>query len=430
MKVTFIDPTDPNGVRELLLDEEKYTVNANGEAVDATGKVIKTKDEVDILYNEFKKPAGDGGSGTGTGGETDYTKILIPGAKLELDGVEYTLTNDLTIVKDGKIFKSKDEIINLLKETNYKSEDDNATGTITQIQKATNLVITTPEGNPVEYDDSVEGLTRYTQDVYATGVKLGQEQAQETIFSKYPILSDIIEHLELKGSIDGFVQNVDYNKITITEDENQWLDIYTQAQLKRGIPKAEIDSYAKYLKDDGKLKQAATTALDFLKTTQTTEQSTRTQAIANKKKAEEDAERAYMTEINKALTSKQIVVGTKKFAIPDVIRIKDAEGRVVTKSGDDFKRYISEPKPFKIGDKVYTMTQHAYDELVEQNNRTAHNDLFDAYRRFTKYDDTQLIAAQVSNEHTKQIIKIVTKSGGGSGSSGAGSTVKLKLPVK
>lgn len=428
MKVTFIDPTDGTTPRELHLEDDKYTINDKGEAIDPTGKVVKTKDEVDTLYTEFKKTSPANG---GAGDPVDYSKILVPGSTIEIDGVEHTLGNDLTIIKDGKVFKTKDEIIALLKEANYKPEggDDDGKGTITQIQKATNLIVTTPEGHPIEYEDTIEGLTKYAQDIYATGVKLGQEQAQESIFSKYPVLSDIIEHLELKGSIDGFVQTVDYNKIVVTEDENQWLDLYTQAQLKRNMSKAEIDGYAKYLKDDGKLKQAAITSLDFLKTTQTTEQSGRAAAIANKKKAEEDAEREYMAEVNKALTAKQIVIGEKKFSIPDVIRIKDADGRIVTKSGNDFKRYISEPKPFKIGDKIYTMTQHAYDELVEQNNRTAHNDLFDAYRRFTKYDDTQLIAAQVSNAHTKQIIKITTKSGGGSGSAGSTGT-KLKLPIK
>ncbi len=75
------------------------------------------------------------------------------------------------------------------------------------------------------------------------------------------------------------------------------------------------------------------------------------------------------------------------------------------------------------------MTQHDYDELLEDTKRTPHHDLFEAFRRFTKYDDSQIISANANSNIVKQVIKLTTKTAGG-GSGTSGKTGKIVLPVK
>ena len=115
--------------------------------------------------------------------------------------------------------------------------------------------------------------------------------------------------------------------------------------------------------------------------------------------------------------------------MPDVIRVKTADGKTETKSINDFTKYITEPRTFNLDGRVITATQHDYDMEMERRSRTPDNDLFDAYRRFTKYDDSQLIKAKLKDERAKNVLKLVSKPGVNNGTNGNPVGTKLKLPV-
>lgn len=421
-----IDPVPPVTLTEITIGTEKFNVNANGEAVDSEGKVIKTKAELDALKNPAKTPEQIAAEEEAKKKTAEIDAQLIEGAEVELDGVKHKLDKDGNVVVDGKVVKTKAELKELLLAAESGDEDVDY---VSEIQKATNLTILDQAGKPIIYENTVVGLSKYTQDVHNEGRKLGATEYERQLFGQYPILNEIIEHLTINGSLKGFTEDVDYTKITLGEDEAQHIDIFTKAKKAQGIPDNEIQDMIGYYKTDKKLKSAAETALTYLKTAQTTKATERANAAKAAKDAEDLERTNYWNEVNRIVTSKQLDVNGKKFTIPEVIKIKDSEGKIVTKTVNDFQEYITKPLNFKINGQVYTMTQLEYDTEIENTQRTPHHDLFDAYRKFTKYDDTQLIAAQASDTAVKKIIKLTTKANSGGGGA-AGKGGKLVLPIK
>ena len=431
------NPTPPTTkvLTDLVIGNEKFKINDKGEAVDDLGKVIKSKEEIEKLKNPGSPILTEEDKRKQLEKETADKELaeklkkvettLVEGTEIELDGKKFTVTKDGTIEQDGKIFKTKEELKTLLLETQDTSEENY----IDTVQKATNLVITDDTGKPIEYENTIEGFTKYVQDLHTNGKNLGAVEYEQELFSKYPVLKDIIEHLTLKGSLDGFNEQIDYSTISINDDEQQQIDIYTKAKLAQGLSPNEIAEMINYLKADKKLKDAAISSLSYLKDVQEKDKVNRTLAIEQKRREEEIEAANYWKEIHGIINSKQLDLGDKKFILPEVIKVKDSSGRVVTKTLKDFQDYIEKPLNFNIDGKIYTMTQHDYDDYIENTKRTPHNDLFDAYRRFTSYDDSQLIASNISSSIVKQVIKLKTKaSSGGSGTSG--STGKIVLPIK
>lgn len=431
---------NPPGLTELVIGTEKYNLNANGEAVGADGKVIKTKEEIELL----KK-------GTPGAGETDAEKAareaaeklaektklidakLIENAEIELEddkGVttKYKVNKDGALVDaENKVVKTKEELRALML---AQEEENNEVDYVSEIQKTTNITILDEAGKPVAYENTVQGLAQREQDVLKEGRKLGASEYETELFTKFPILKDVVEHLTINGSMDNFTQQVDYSKINIGDDEAQQIDVFTRAKLAQGMSQAEITDMINYYKADKKLKGAAEVGLTYLKSKQTADATARAQQVADMKAADELARTNYWKEVNTILAGKKLVVDSKEFKLPDVIKVKTADGKIVTKTIKDFNDYISKPLTFTVENKPYVMTQHEYDLAVKDIKRTPHNDLFDAYRMFTGYDDSQLIAANVNDGIVKQVIKLKTKVSGGGSGSGASSTGKIVVPVK
>lgn len=420
---------------DLTIGTDTFKINDKGEAIDDLGKVIKTKEEIEKLKNPgspilTEKERLKQKVETTTAKELDEKikkaeSTLVEGAEIELDGKTFIINKDGNIEQDGKILKTKQELASLLLEADTNKEEDY----IGVIQKATNLVITDDTGVPIKYDNTVEGLTKYVQDLYENGRTLGATTYEQELFSQFPVLKDAIEHLTLKGSLDGFKEQIDYNSVNIEDDEQQQIDIYVKAKTAQGMSASEIADMVNYLKTDKKIKDAAITSLSYLREVQKQEKIARTTAIEQRRKEEEIDVSNYWNEIHKVINNKELVLGEKKFKLPEIIKVKDNTGKVVTKTLKDFQEYIEKPINFNINGQIRIMTQHDYDEYIENIERTPHNDLFDAYRRFTNYDDSQLIAANISSNIVKQVIKLKTKaSNGGSGTSG--NTGKLVLPIK
>ena len=416
---------------ELVIGSDKYNVNPTGDAVDVNGKVIKTKAEFEVLKNPAPAPVlteEQKLTATKLAEKTAAIEAqLIPDTEIEIDEIKYKLNKDGAAVdSSGKIVKTKDELKTLLLAAKDETPDLDY---VSEIQKVTNISITSETGQPVVYENTVQGLAQYTQDVHKEGRKLGITEYERELIDKYPILPSILEHLDVHGNLKDFIEDIDYSKVTITDDENQHIDIYTKAKLAQGVSQAEITEMIGYLKADKKLKNAATIGLTYLNTAQTTRSADRANAaIAAKNQA--DLEKTnYWKEVDSVITSKQLIVDDKKFVIPEVIKVKEADGKVVIKTIKDFQEYIKKPLTFKIDGQVYTMTQLEYDEVIKDTKRTPHHDLYDAYQMFTKYDNSQLIAANSSDNIVKKIIKLSTKVNGGvSGTSG--NAGKLILPIK
>jgi len=351
---------------------------------------------------------------------------FIEGQLVELDGVQLTIDKDGNAIDTtGKIVKTVDE----LKEY-VKPREETNTDYIKEIQTKTNLVITDDKGQPITYENTVEGISKYTEDVFSNGKNLGKQEYEQEILNQFPIIKDVITHLKLNGSLEGFTNKVDYSKISLDDkDEDQWLGIYIAAQTKRGISEEEARSTARYFKEDGKLKEVAQKSLTFLSESQVKDADNIQRQLQEQEQSEiEENTKYWNTAQNLILTNGKIKLGEEELIIPKVMRVKE-NNTIVTKTPTDFWNYINKPQRFVINGKTVEATQHQIDLAKEQENRNVNDDVYEALVRFLKQDKSQIIKAQIKTATTKEIIKLTNKTTSiGAGDQGSG-VKKLILPV-
>lgn len=418
LKMPVGDPTVtlPTKV-EIEIDGTKHVITPDGDIKDEKGTILKTKDEVaellkkntktpeqieaERLAEEVKRKAAEDAN------QNPNPDPFVLGAQIEIDGVTYTIDKDGNAIDaQNKVVKTKSELKQLYDANSPSSVTPNY---IEEVQKVTNLVVVKGD-KPIEYENTVEGFTGYVQDVHQLGVELGKKKDREELFTQFPVLKQVLSHLILNnGDISNFNNTIDYSTIKINDDEQQWENIYITAKVAQGISKEEAVDMFKYLKEDKKAKAAAESSLAFLVKTQDARNKQAEALLAKQEQDAQLAEEQYWNEVSTIVKSKVLKVKDQVFAIPDVIRVKDKEGRTITKTLDDFVKYMSSPIVVTIDGQQYTTTRVEYDKYLEEQNRKTDDDVLDAYRRFTGFDDSQLIAKNVRQQQTKEILKLTTK---------------------
>lgn len=199
-----------------------------GNAVDDTGKVIKTAEDI--------KTESESGGGGGT---------QAPEA-VEVDGVKYKLDKDGNALgTDGKVFKTKAEldaleiadtplVTELITKSGYQPKDEN--------------------GKPIEYEDSIEGLIKYNKDV---AFHLANEEKKK-LFSAYPDVEDYLQHRLRGGDPKEYFQKQNDAWIGVkldTADEGMLTKAVVDNLMKTGMPRKDAEETAKLYKDTNKLKE-------------------------------------------------------------------------------------------------------------------------------------------------------------------------------
>ena len=412
----------------IQIDGVEHQIDATGAILDKDGKIFKTKDEVaellkvanktpeqieaERLAEEARKKQAE-----------QQTIDLKEGVVIELDGVELTIDkNGNAVDKDNKVVKTKEELEKLV-----ASNTQGDINYIEVIQKQTNL-LPYKEDKPVTYENTTEGLAAYVNDVHKLGVETGKVQFEKELFNQFPVVKQFLNHLILNnGDASNFNNVVDYSKITLTDDEQQWETLYVAEKAARGIPAQEAKDLFKYLKDDKKGKEAAQASLKFLNDLQIKQNKEADDLLAEQRKLEQQEQEKYINTVATIIETKTLKVKDTVYKLPDAIRVNEG-GKIVTKTLKDFNDYLSKPIVVKIDGENYTTTQHEYDKFLENNKRTANDDIFEAYRRFTGYDDTQLIANKANQKQAKKVIKLTTRSQ--NNQSAPINNGKIVLPIK
>jgi hypothetical protein len=406
----------------IELEAGVFKVDKDGNGLNDKNEVIKTKAELTELLKQTIV--------TTDPIDPPLTEaVLIEGTVIDLDGSKFTIDKTGAAVDEhGKVFKTKDELIALIAAQKSGGTEEEV-NYIESIQKVTNLIPTTKEGGQIIYENTVEGLTQYATDLHRTGIELGKEEFRQELLEEYPALPEILNHLKVHGTLKNYNAEPDYSKVTISDtDESQWLSIYITGQLKKGLSEEEARVTANYLKTDGKLKDAAVANLTYLNTAQTKAKAELTEAANARQQAQDAADAAFWKTVDTTLTNRKMVVGGNTYTIPEVIQVKEADGKIVAKSHKEFTKYIKEQRPFVVEGQRVLMTQFEYDSFEKNNKRTVDDEIFDAYRMFTKYDDSQLVQTQIKDQVVKNVLKIVTKAGGKT--TPTDGPIKLKLAVK
>ena len=305
-------------------------------------------------------------------------------SKISIDGTIFTLNDKGDALNaDGSINLTKDQIDALDVPTPITNGVD-----INELISSVNYNPIDSAGVQITYEDTKEGRASYIKDVFEQRVP---EMAQAIIaneFASNPELSRAYDYISRYGSLAGIESNVDYSIVDVTTtDEATKYNMVVAREMEKGETLAHAKMIADLMKDAKKLDEVATVAKSYFT-------SKAVQQAANAQQEHLDNQRelqVYWKGIQDTITSRKLSIGEQSITIPEVIKVKTAEGKVENRTSADFYAYLSVPKLFDIDGVQERLTQNQYDQKMELINRTPQNEIYDGLKRFTRYNNEQFI---------------------------------------
>lgn len=318
-----------------------------------TGKIDHDVNGVSV--DDIDENGGNGGNGgTGTddngnggtngngnkNGNDDGNKddeSLQAGTIIEVGEEKYTVdANGNLVDKDNNIFKEAKDVKAWLKEFDKIENTDNKDISISAIQEAIGVEITDDKNNPIEYENTIDGIKSYINAVIETSKEEQQEAAINTLYQRYPIINDVLNYYIANGnSLEGFNEIPDRSNIEIDDaNETQQENIIRAAWEEQGR-KGDVESYIAYLKSSGILLATAKEELAALQ-----------EADAQyRKELEDEAERKEnerIEKLEKYWNGVHDVIKTRQIAgyqIPENIII-NRNGQKLSVTPEDFFNYL------------------------------------------------------------------------------------------
>lgn len=388
----IIDPANPTPnpdepiVDETVIeiDDVKYTLDKEGNAVNSEGKVFKTKAELSELEN------------------TINDSIIIDDITYKIDKAGHAIDDK------GNIFKTKEEIDSLLN----PSSSSNGELKIDDIISRTNFKPVDEQGNPIVYENSYEGIAQYTID---TAKQYGTElynKATNSYFEANPDILAAIKYKRLYGSLDGFKNKVDYSNVEIGADNiDQQKNLVLQARMLKGDSKEEAERFIKYSSDEGKLIDDANSAKQYLIAKEESERKIVDAKLEEKRNLAKQKEIDFWSNVkSKILVDNKLKVGEQEIVLPKIIQIPDGKGKFLNKTNEDFYNYMYAQLPVQQGENTVYLSQYEIDTRNAAANRQIDDDILEAYTMFTKGNKAQLIEKQVRQQKINEIKKLKVRS--------------------
>ena len=316
---------------------------------------------------------------------------LKEGYTLTVEDKTYTVDKDGNLVDEqGNVFKKAEEVKDWLKE--FSVEDDNTEIDLAKIQEALDYEVTDEDGNAIEYENNIEGIKAYINDVIETSKLEHYETAVNTLYQKYPILKEVLDYYVANGnSLEGFTKTPDRSNIQIDDNnEEQQIEIIKTLWKEQGI-KGDVQQYINYLKNASIL---TSTAKDALQTLQEMDKENKKAFEAEaERKQQEDYEREvqHWTNIKNIIDSKEIA----GYKIPDNITIS-RNGQKVSVTPNDFFNYL-----YRVDNENKSMYQR---DLEAEDPKDSLNDaILRAYLKFTGGSYADLVNMAINQEKVNNL---------------------------
>lgn len=241
-----------DGTVNVEVDGVKYKINENGDVISDDG-TIKFKKEVVDTFELITE---------------DKTEPITDNIKVEIDGVIYSIDKDGNALDEqGQIKFTKTELDTF--DEDKTSVDDGNDFDISEISKLSGINILDDTGKEVHFDFTIEDLAKRESMIKELGETEGFSKGFNKFLVENPDIADIINYKANYGTIEGYSNNIDYNKVEIKDDDEiaNYQLIYT-AEIQRGKTPAEAKRYSDFCKANKSLKEDANNALTYLKNSQ------------------------------------------------------------------------------------------------------------------------------------------------------------------
>lgn len=373
------DVNQNNNAKEpsVLNSENNNNINPKGE-------------EGDSSDDKSDKPNGDGQSDDSS---------LKEGSVVTVGEDSYTVdANGNLLDKDNNIFKSSNEVAEWLAQFETVDDDEDADAiNLANIQKAIGIDLSDENGNPVEFENSIEGIKSYINGVVEANREENYRTAFNSIQQQYPFIDDVINYwVANNNSLEGYNEIPDRSKIEVIPNNTaQQEAIIRQAWAESKRP-GNIEDYLQYLKSSGNLEAVAR---DELKGLQQLDADYR-ERIAQQAEEVEAQQQQYIAEYWKSV--QDIVQGGKiaGYDIPETISV-NRDGRTIAVGRNEFFNYLYQVDGE--GKSMYQRDIEATDETAQLQDQ-----LLRAYLMFTGGSYADLVT-MADNKNKVKHLKLTAK---------------------
>nr|DAN91746.1 MAG TPA: hypothetical protein [Crassvirales sp.] len=324
---------------------------------------------------------------------------LKEGSVVTVGEDSYTVdANGNLLDKDNNIFKSSNEVAEWLAQFETVDDDDDADAiNLANIQKAIGIELSDENGNPVEFENSIEGIKSYINGVVEANREDNYRTAFNSIQQQYPFIDDVINYwVANNNSLEGYNEIPDRSKIeVIPNNAAQHEAIIRQAWAESKRP-GNIEDYLQYLKSSGNLESVAR---DELKGLQQLDADYR-ERIAQQAEEVEAKQQQYIAEY---WNSVQDIVQSGKIAgydIPETITV-NRDGRSIAVGRNEFFNYL-----YQVDGEGKSMYQRDIESTDE--NTQLQDQLLRAYLMFTGGSYADLVA-MADNKNKVKHLKLTAK---------------------
>lgn len=342
--------------------------------------------------------ANNGNGNTGNQGQQDQVDNqqqdssmgevkLSEGDTINVDGVDYTIDAEgNAIAADGTVFRTATELAELI------AQNDSEPSVLEQLQTRFGSDFKDENGNPIVFDDNEEGIAAYVETVVQSRVKEAQTAVINNLFETYPQVEQVINHLELNGTLDDFVEIPDRSQITVSKDNEEQQAAFIREEWKLSDKKGDVNKFIDYCKNAGILYDTAVEskeAVDSIYESLLAEQKVQVEA---KEAAAAAEEKAYWDNVEKTISKGELL----GYSIPEQIQC-NKDGKKVMLSRKDFLKYVSTPVDSE-GNTAYML-----DEAKVDSDARMQDDLLKAFLRFTGGDYASLVGMAVNKQKVLSI---------------------------
>ena len=370
--------------------EEKTPIN-NEPKVDENGNPIQDVNQNQPNNNE-ENPNEENPNEENKENPNEEDIKLEEGNTVTVEDKTYTVDKDGNLVDDkGNIFKKAEEVKDWLKEFSVDETKDDEIN-LDNIQKALDYEVTDEDGNPITYENNIEGVKAYISDVIETSKLEHYETAINTLYQKYPILQEVLNYYIANGnSLEGFTETPDRSNITIDDtNEEQQIEIIKTLWKEQGI-KGDVTQYINYLKNASILTSTAKEALDTLKSIDAENKKAYEEEAERRKQESYEAEVEHWTNIKNIIDSKEIA----GYKIPDSITIS-RNGQKISVTPNDFFNYI-----YRVDNENKSAYQR--DLEAEEPSKRLNDEILRAYLKFTGGSYADLVNMAINQEKVNNL---------------------------